>query len=307
MRCLDILTQNPEARDCLRELFLTDPFEDKNSLKRKKGGRAAGTCEWILGTEELTVWLATSQAAGPESPIPAVLWLYGNPGTGKSTMAISLVEQLAEIFATTQGRTLAYFFCDSNFDTRKTATSIVRGLILQLLQQHPPLLEYVLPKHLERGAKVFESFEALWTIFTNIGADKNTGRKYCIIDALDECDPESQEMLLGQLNETFGQHSSSDLLSNIRILITSRPYREIRESLEPFAKKDLASFIDEKVEDLKKRKQYTNSVKDQVTRILRDKAGGTGRIGLCRLEQSSFERCRQIPPVTTQRTSLAVR
>jgi hypothetical protein len=89
---------------------------------------------------------------------------------------------------------------------------------------------------------------------------------------LDECDPESQEMLLEQLEETFGQHSASDLATNIRILITSRPYREIRESLEPFAKKDLASFseskrdlelfIDEEVEGLKRRQRYTDNVKD---------------------------------------------
>ncbi|KAJ9129921.1 HET-domain-containing protein [Pleurostoma richardsiae] len=36
----NVFSQNPESKDCLRDLFLTDPFENKNDLKRKKGDRA---------------------------------------------------------------------------------------------------------------------------------------------------------------------------------------------------------------------------------------------------------------------------
>jgi hypothetical protein len=42
-----------EGKKCFRSLFLTDPADDKNALKRRKGERAPGTCEWILETEEL--------------------------------------------------------------------------------------------------------------------------------------------------------------------------------------------------------------------------------------------------------------
>ena len=268
--------------DCLRDLFLTDPFEDKNALKRKKGNPASGTCEWILGMEDLTAWLASGSSEDPQNQTNHVLWLYGNPGTGKSTMAIFLAEELSKTFSATDGKTLAYFFCDSDFDNRKTATSIVRGLLLQLVQQHPQLLDYLLPKYNERGAKVFESFDALWPIFTAAAGDKKTGRKYCIIDALDECDKESQETLLRQFEETF---LAPDTASNIRILVTSRPYPEIREYLERFTNKDLASFpeveqdigrfIEERVAYLAEKKHYTGKVKTQISEILRDKAKGT--------------------------------
>ena len=276
------MRKKPEARDCLRDLFLTDPFEDKNALKRKKGDRASGTCEWILGMEELTAWLASGQTAGPESQTTNVLWLHGNPGTGKSTMAIFLTEELSTDFSTTDGKTLTYFFCDSNFDNRKTAISVIRGLLLQLVQQHPQLLDYLLPKYNERGADLFKSFDALWTIFMAAAADQNTGRKYCIIDALDECERESQEILLQQFQESF---QSQNATSNIRILVTSRPYPEIGEYLQRFPNKDLASFsetkrdidrcIEERVADLATRKHYTDKVKEQVSNILRDKAEGT--------------------------------
>jgi hypothetical protein len=255
---------------------------DKKVLKRKKGGHAPGTCSWILRTKELTAWLSSGRTVDPERQAAQVLWLYGNPGTGKSIMAIYLAEELPEASINTDGGALAYFFCDSGFDTRKTATSIVRGLLYQLVGRHQQLLDYLLPKYHERGTQLFTSFDALWEIFMAMVADQNTGRKYCIIDALDECDRESQKTLSQQLEETF---QSGNVSPNVRILITSRPYTEIRESLQSFPNKDLASFperqedidicIKEKLNQLARSKNYTEKVKVQVHDILRDKAEGT--------------------------------
>lgn len=268
---------------CLRNLFQTDPLEDKNKLKRKKGGRAAGTCEWIVNTDILVGWLGTTQSS-PEAPLSNILWLHGNPGIGKSTMSIFLVEELSNVFSAKPENTLAWFFCDSTVEHRRTATSVLRGLIWQFVQQHPRLLGYVSPKYEERGLKLFESFDALWLIFMNLVKDEATGRKFCVIDALDECDPESQETLLRQLNDTFGLERAIHT-QNISILITSRPYSEIREHLEQFTNKDLASFpesqedihhlIDNKVADLTKSKRFTAKIAGQVTNILRDRAEGT--------------------------------
>ncbi|KAK7398584.1 hypothetical protein QQX98_012040 [Neonectria punicea] len=276
------LRQRPEATKCLQHLFQTDPSEDKKKLKRKKGSRAAGTCEWILGTEELTAWLGSGQTEDPKSQANQVLWLHGNPGTGKSTTAIFLTEELSTAFSATDGKTLAYFFCDSGVDERRTATSVVRGLLLQLVQQRPQLLDYLLPKYNERGAKLFNSFDALWTIFMAAAADQSTGRKYCIIDALDECDRESQEILLRQFQEAFLDQNAT---SNVRILVTSRPYPEIKRYLKRFTNRDLASFpqtkndidrcIGDRVADLAERNEYPDKVTRQVSDILRDKAEGT--------------------------------
>ncbi|OOQ86219.1 vegetative incompatibility protein HET-E-1 [Penicillium brasilianum] len=282
----DVLLGNwkENTSDCERALFVTDPYDDKQALKRKKGDHTTGTCEWILRTKELAVWLSSEMADDPQKQANRVLWLHGNPGAGKSIMAIYLTEELPTALSNTDGdeATLAYFFCDSGFHTRRTATSIVRGLLYQLVRQHKRLLDYILPNYRSRGAKLFTSFDALWSIFMAMVADQSIGRTYCIIDALDECDHKSQQILLQQLEETFNSRNPSP---NVRILVTSRPYPEIRESLQIFPNKDLASFperkgdidlcIEERLNFLAKRKKYPNKVKEQVRKILRDKAEGT--------------------------------
>ncbi|KAL7905890.1 hypothetical protein GGI35DRAFT_488144 [Trichoderma velutinum] len=282
------ITSNPppdskEAENCMKALFLTDPSEDRDMLKRKKGSRASGTCEWIFDTDELNAWLHPKETE-QESQSSNLLWLHGNPGTGKSTMAIFLTEELPTYFYEKDDMTLAYFFCDASFEKQKTATSIIRGLLYQLVLKHRNLLsKYILPRYKERGDQLFTSFDTLWAVFIAATADQDTGRKYCIIDALDECDNDSNDILLYQLHETF--HCQCNVPSNLFILITSRPYPEIREYLQDFINAELVSFdearqdidkcIKERVDSLAKKKHYTDKVKREITDLLRDKAEGT--------------------------------
>jgi NACHT domain-containing protein len=217
-----------KEKECLRHLFLTDPADDKNALKRRKGDCAPGTCEWILETEELKKWLRPTTNTECNGNI---LWLYGNPGTGKSTMAITMTEKLANQHPFVCGdKTLAYFFCDSSSEDRRTATGILRGLLYQLIKQRRELMKFLLSRYEDRQEqkeKLFTSFDALWATLIEIGHDTASGEKYCIIDALDECDRESQHILLTQINQTFSKRNLENSHPSVHLLITSRPYPEI--------------------------------------------------------------------------------
>ncbi|KAL4879276.1 hypothetical protein BJY04DRAFT_220396 [Aspergillus karnatakaensis] len=268
-----------QDEECLQNLFLVDPEEDKNALRRRKGERAAGTCEWILNTKDIREWLNYSD------PQPNILWLYGNPGTGKSTIVIALADWLpkGELFPSTKN--LAYFFCDSDSEHRETANTILRGLLYQLVEQQKDLLYFFRAKYAVQKGKLFPSFDAMWSILMAICNDKRTGEKYCIIDALDECDGESLELLLTQLKHTFRSQDSTESKPKLRVLITSRPYPEIESQLGVFKHKDLASypqvasdismFIDERVDELKRTRRYTENIAQQVSEILAEKAQGT--------------------------------
>ncbi|KAN0077840.1 hypothetical protein V8E54_006144 [Elaphomyces granulatus] len=271
-----------KENECLQNLFLTDPALDKNALKRRKGERAPGTCEWILETEEVKEWLGP--AANTECNAN-ILWLYGNPGTGKSTMAITIAEKLPTQSPFVCGdKALAYFFCDSSSDDRRTVTAILRGLLYQLIEQRRELMKFLFSRWEVQKEKLFTSFDALWDTLIEIGRTA-CGEKYCIIDALDECDRESQHILLTQISQTFSKQTPKNSHSNMHILITSRPYPEIGQHLTGFNSKDLASyqkvekdlrvFIGEKVKELSLKNTYSKKVALGVSQILEEKAEGT--------------------------------
>src|SRR4029077_18183710 len=94
----------------------------------------------------------------------------------------------------------------------------------------------------QQKQRLFTSFDALWSLFLSVAADSPTGEKYFILDALDECQQDSRDLLLKGLCETFQHSDLGEYPSNVHILITSRPYLEIKELLQQFNNKDLSSF-----------------------------------------------------------------
>jgi hypothetical protein len=197
-------------------------------------------------------------------------------------MAITIAEELPNQFFFGDIM-LAYFFCDSSSQERCTATAILRGLLYQIVKQRPQLMNHLLRKFEVRKEKLFDSFDGLWTILVDIGND--SGQVYCIIDALDECDQESQRILLAQVNQTFGKSNDKEMSPRIYFLITSRPYPEISEFLHQFKSKDLSSYrkvqndlqilIEQKVSELSQEKRYPENVARTVSSILQQKAEGT--------------------------------
>ncbi|KAF7588768.1 hypothetical protein BBP40_005234 [Aspergillus hancockii] len=234
-------------------------FEVKNALRRRKGDRAPDICQWFLKTQELQEWLKAHPIIGPKSAESSarlnlnILWLYRNPGTGKPTIAITIVEELPNAPFFDKNKVLAYFFCDSGSSDRSTAQA--------------------------------SSFDGLWSALVDIGSETFSGEKYCVIDALDECDAESQEILLSQIQQTF-QAYSPDAPRHLHILVTSRPYPEIGRYLKnqfcsqdllsyPQVTKDLQCLIKTKVKELGTRNHYSTKVATEASSILEEKAEGT--------------------------------
>jgi hypothetical protein len=146
-------------------------------------------------------------------------------------------------------------------------------------------MEFILPKYQEQKAELFTSFNALWAILMDIRRDTNNRTKLCIIDALDKCEHESQDILLTQINQTFKECRLKNSPSSIHIMITSRPYPEISRYLGRFYGKDLASyqkikedlqiFIREKTKELSQINEYPEKVTKKVSQILEEKSEGT--------------------------------
>ncbi|KAL4734793.1 hypothetical protein BDV11DRAFT_212465 [Aspergillus similis] len=270
---------------CLAKLFITDPGEDLNKLKRRKGNRTSGTFSWFLESDKLKTWFRPIEFMGDIEQ--NILWLYGNPGIGKSTMAMTLVEELPKKdYFSNRDSILSFFFCESGSEHQRTVTSILRGLLYQIIQQCPPFIEQVMSKYDVQGERLFASFDALWAVLIDIGRVSKGTEIYCIVDALDECETESQDMFLQQIYQSFTKSTDTSLVtSRVHFLIVSRSYPEIGDCLSIFRCVDLASYkeitndlhtmIEDRVQDLAKRKKYSKSLALKVSRLLEVKADGT--------------------------------
>ena len=259
-------------------MFLSNPQDDLAAIRSAKGDRVDGTCEWILTQDRYTSWLNEDS--------PQLLWLSGLPGIGKTMISSFLVEELALLAERSSQMTLAYYFCDDKDEKRRTATAVLRGLLLQLLRQRPVLFKHIQTQFDISRDSLFSNFHALWRIFVSIVQDPEAGEVCCLIDALDECEKESRQLFLNDLTKLFcSQQSKKPFL---KLIVISRQENDIEESLSTVSStiqniqidsgkvnQDLSKFINLKVDELATKKRYSSDTKNMIKQALTEKAGGT--------------------------------
>ena len=196
-----------------------------------------------------------------------------------------LVEELAHLAARSSQMTLIYYFCDDKFEGRRTATAILRGLLLQLLRQRPILFNHIQSHFDISRDSLFTNFHALWRIFVSIIQDSEAGKVFCLIDALDECEKESRQLFLTDFTKLFSQLSQKTV---VKFIVASRRENDIEESLSAVGpavqnlqvdsgrvNHDLNKFINVRVDELSKMKGYKSPLKEKIRSALTEKAGGT--------------------------------
>lgn len=276
---------------CIQALFATDPADDMHMIANKKDKLLDTTDSWIMIDATYINWLEDERSL--------VLWLHGDPGKGKTMLAIALIEEFSRnlrLGQSTKDTALLYFFCDNQDDRRKTASLILRGLIYQILCQHPELAVYLHSEYEKQREQLFSSpnsLHTLWRIFQTIIEYSGLREVYIVIDALDECDKETMETFLVLLEpyitveeDDLAASSQKDPSCNIKWLLTSRNELMIKQlltgSLEISLEENSAhvdeavlKFIDIKVNHLTRVKHYDGALSAVVGDCLRQKAEGT--------------------------------
>ena len=182
------------------------------------------------------------------------------------------------------------YFCDNKNDKRNTANSIIQGLLFQLLQKTPKLINHILPTFAIQQASLFSgsSFESLWRIFENMTCDPMLRTIYCVLDGLDECDKASLGVLLRRFKALFSKNSSDTPSCRLNLIAVSRDLPDIiPELLSGFPRirldhdadievnQDITRFIDAKLNDIFSVKKYPQSTCVRVKNIFRERAQGT--------------------------------
>src|SRR4051794_20454613 len=87
------------------------------------------TCDWFFQTPAFQQWLHPRELKAHNG----VLWIKGNPGTGKSTL---MKHTLAYCTRTLRQHTIiAHFFNARGDDFEKTPLGMLRSLVYQLIEQ----------------------------------------------------------------------------------------------------------------------------------------------------------------------------
>ncbi|KAL7783921.1 ankyrin repeat-containing domain protein [Trichoderma afarasin] len=261
---------------CLQALFITEPEMDRAKLITSKGELVQGTCDWVTQKVEFTEWQASDGG---------LLWISGGPGLGKTMLSIHLTEFLSRCFhSLDQSYYSTYFFCDAKDNTRNNAVAIVRGILFQLLKQKGDLIEHIMSSYRVQREQLFQpdSFEALWGIFLNMTSALRDSQVYCILDGLDECEPNSLEPLLTKLSKI------TSTSPRMKVIILSREYPRCLEAslgqfprirLDPDAKTEISEgldlYISTRVAELSKNKQYPPELTKSVEKTLKEKSMGT--------------------------------
>jgi ankyrin repeat protein len=266
--------ESTAQKACRKALFLTDPKDDRNRLLDMKGRRVAGTCTYIKEDEAFSSWLSgTAQ----------LLWLSGGPGKGKTMLSLFLAEELEKLAKTSRDAMFLEYYCDNQDNKRNTAITVVRGLILQLLDQRPGLFKHILPKfETQEGFLIEPSFESLWRVLEDMIHDTSTGVIYCVIDGIDECIETSLELLVQRIRQLYTTDQRNSPSHQMKLILLSRELPDCMPEylydfphirLQPTA--DIHLFIESKVEELARHKAYNSATRARVKSIFISRSEGT--------------------------------
>ena len=207
-----------EQRQCLTTLRTTDYAAPKKLLPRK----APGTCEWFLQHPKYREWLKADASA--------LLWVTADPGCGKSVLAKFLVDDFLRIIGAASH--VCYFFFRAGTEMESPLGALCAMLHQLFCQDEGLLTRHGLPQYQQNGSKLASLSEPLWEMFTNCYQDPERDELICVVDALDECDPEEdkKKQFISQMVEMIADQDRKVKVKG-KFLITGRPDTLLRNTL----------------------------------------------------------------------------
>jgi hypothetical protein len=283
---------DPSPHQCLRDLRVTDPREDRARIEGDKDRLLRDCYAWLLEDDSYQRW-KTQDAS-------RLLWIKGDPGKGKTMMTMGVIAELSRgPMASLSSRTMSkrmklnfqpclvtYFFCQSTRPELNNAASVFRGLTYLLIAQREELVRHVQRRYETVGKQLFEGPGAVYSlreILADMLDDASLPPTYLLVDALDECTSDLAALLHVITDGSLGRRS------RVKWLVTSRNIPEIERYLEPdplgvkvslevkasYVSRAVAAFVQYKVQRLAAVQRYEVKLQAEVQQQLRDKAEGT--------------------------------
>lgn len=217
-----------DRRDEEETKLLKTLASDYKSEKDLVSTRVPGTCEWFFKDGRFLEWRDSSSSR--------LLWVSAGPGCGKSVLARALIDERRVCTSDLPSKVCYFFFKDGQEQRTRGADAL--SAILHQLFENSALIRHALPIYERYGKKLRDTFSELWRILVTAAEGSEAGDIICILDALDECEENARNQLVGQLVGFFSQPESS---SKLKFLITSRPYDDVEEKFQRLS--DVSTYI----------------------------------------------------------------
>ncbi|KAF2847250.1 C2H2 domain-containing protein [Plenodomus tracheiphilus IPT5] len=171
------------------------------------------TACWILKHDAIIQWLGTGV---PHTP---VLWLHGILGA-----ASAIIDKCKSDTSFTTG----YFYCHDGDQTSNSAVGILKGIIDQLLDEHPQMLPVYHARRMHSREPILNTLAQACKVLEELCT--SIPKVYVVVDGLDECDSSERKQTLKSLLDIA---SSCDLAEpgKLRLLVVSRNDADIRQAL----------------------------------------------------------------------------
>lgn len=189
-----------------------------------------GTCQWFVNTEQYRTWR--------NHPTSSLFFLSAGPECGKSVLCRYLLDSGA--FAGGRPQVCHFFFRDGQQSQTKAedALSILHQLLFHETQIHPDV-RMVLPAYRAHGSKLRHRPDLLWKMLSDLSKKSEAGEIICIIDAIDECEPESRSDLLADLVSFFQKKGAT--ACSIKFSVSGRRYESVLGDFNRLV--DISSYL----------------------------------------------------------------
>ncbi|KAF8497792.1 hypothetical protein F5888DRAFT_1923183 [Russula emetica] len=287
MQAQSSFTGSQLRQDLRRWLSPPDPSTNHNIACN---AHHKGTATWFFEGRTYNEWKSTDSES--------LLWIHGKPGSGKSILCSTIIEDVKTICNAGQA-SIAYFYFDFRDINKQHWRDLVLSLLTQLSTQSGAccdILSRLYSRH-DNGAQQ-PNDDALKRCLVEMLTVRDRHSIYLIMDALDECPdtsevPSPRNRILQLLEELAGLQ-----IPNLRICVTSRPEFDIRDFLEPLTscqvslhdqsgqKQDIADYVRSVVYSKSEphMRRWRKEDKEFVIETLSELADGMFRWIFCQLE-----------------------
>ncbi|KAH9957784.1 hypothetical protein BC827DRAFT_1157101 [Russula dissimulans] len=252
-----------------------DPSINHNTARQ---AHHEGSAEWFI--HENNTFAQWKSSTG------SLLWIYGKPGSGKTILSSSIIEEITRICKAGLATT-AFFYFDFKNETKKNSRGALSSLLLQLAAQSDVYSKNLSALYSEHhvGSKQPSEY-ALKECFKKMLTVSGQGPIYIVIDALDECPvsvgtPSPRENVLSLVEWLLKLHCP-----RLSVCVTSRPEADIMAILQPLAShsislhgengqnEDITNYIRWFVNSDSKARKWKREDKEYVIEKLSERADG---------------------------------